>query len=162
MEVFICVVSVILFIAVLILEYRKKFNISRIRKSIIESCNYLCIFLSLALAYIAMSHIKDIGQFITLSLVDLIGFINDYRYFPIIFAMLIFFLMAFVIYIILRIILAFLVKFILSPILTKIHNSQDKRTEKSKKRLGMFLNIPRAFFYMCLLFVILNVAVNIL
>ncbi len=160
MEIVICILSVVLFIGVLFLEYRKKLNIGKARKSIIESCNYLCIFLSLIASYIIMSNVKEVGQLITLSLVDLISFINDYRYFPIIFAMLVFFLIALVIYIILRIILAFLIKLILSPILTKIHNSQDMRTEKSKKRLGMILNIPRAFFYMCLLFIILNVAVN--
>lgn len=162
MKIGICVLSVVLFIFVLAVEYRKKFNITRIRGSIIEAFNYLCIFLSLLISYIIMSNFKEIGQFITLSLVDLTSLVNDYRYFPIIFAMVIFFLIAFAVYIILRIILAFLVRFIIGPILNKIHRSEDRRTEKSKRRLGMILNIPRALFYMCLLFVILNVAVNTL
>lgn len=109
-----------------------------------------------------MSNFKEIGQFITLSLVDLTSLVNDYRYFPIIFAMVIFFLIAFAVYIVLRVILAFLVRIVISPSLNRIHHSQERRSEKSKQRLGMILNIPRALFYMCLLFVILNVAVNTL
>lgn len=162
MEIGICILSVILFIFVLVAEYRKKFNIIRIRGSIIEAFNYLCIFLSLLASYIIMSNFKEIGQFITLSLVDLTSLVNDYRYFPIIFAMVIFFLIAFAVYIVLRVILAFLVRIVISPSLNRIHHSQERRSEKSKQRLGMILNIPRALFYMCLLFVILNVAVNTL
>lgn len=160
MELIIGVLSVILFIIILFMEYHKKFNIIRIRRSIIEAGNYLCIFLSLVLSYMGMMHVKEIGQLISLALVSLIDLVNDYTYFPIIFAMVIFIVMALVIYIILRIILALLIKLILNPLLRRINNSQGNKTEKSRRVTGMFLSLPRAAFYMCLVFVILNVAIK--
>ena len=161
MEIVIFILSVILFIFVLAVEYKKRFNITRIRGSIIEALNYFCIFLSLIVSYIIMSNLKEIGQFITLSLVSLTSLVNDYIYFPLIFAMIIFFLIAFAVYIVLRVILVCLVRFVIGPSLNKIHHSQERRTEKSKQRLGMLLNIPRALFYACLFFVILNVVVYV-
>ncbi|MDO4534189.1 MAG: hypothetical protein Q4B63_00085 [Clostridium perfringens] len=160
MELIICVLSVILFIVILFMEYHRKFNITRIRRSIIEAGNYLCIFLSLVLSYTAMTHIKEFGQVISLCLVSLIDLVNDYTYFPTIFAMIVFFLIAIVIYIILRIILALLVKLILNPILRRINNSQVNKPEKSKRLTGVFLSLPRAAFYMCLIFLILNITVK--
>ncbi len=160
MELIICALSVILFIVILFMEYHKKFNITRIRRSIIEAGNYLCIFLSLILSYITMTHVKELGQLMTLALVGLIDLVNDYMYFPIVFAMVVFIVIALVIYIILRIILALLVKLILNPYLRRINNFQVNKTEKSQRLTGVFLSLPRAAFYMCLIFLILSVTVK--
>lgn len=160
MELIIGTLSVILFIIILFMEYHRKFNITRIRKSIIEAGNYLCIFLSLILSYMAMIHVKEIGQLISLALVSLIDLVDDYTYFPIIFAMVVFIVLALVIYIIFRIIFALLIKLVLNPLLKRINNSQVNKTEKSKKITGMFLSLPRAAFYMCLVFLILNVTIK--
>lgn len=162
MELIMGIVSVILFIFILAIEYRRKFNVTRIRGSIIEAGNYLCIFLSLLISYMLMIHVKAFGQTITLTLVKLINIIDDYSYFPIIFAMIMLFVIAVVVYIVLRIIFALLIRVILNPYIRKINKTQETKTEKEKRRLGMFLSIPRALFYMCLLFVVLNVAVKIL
>lgn len=162
MELMMGIASVVLFIFVLIIEYNKKFNLVRIRRSIIEAGNYFCIFLSLLISYILMIHVKEIGQTITLVLVKLIDVIDNYSYFAIILGMIILFVLAVIIYIVLRIILALLIKFILNPFIRKINKTQETKTDRQKRRLGMFLSIPRALFYMCLLFVVLNVAVKVL
>lgn len=136
------------FILPLIVAYKRKFNIIRIKHSIEELGGYLSFFLALYLSFSIIKKVNIIEKAFSIILVEFNSLISRFNISPQVIIVLITLVLTLILYFLVK--LAFLVfnLIIVNPILKWLKNAEVRKGKKFGKRAALILNIPKAIFYM--------------
>lgn len=136
------------FILPLVVAYKRKFNIIRIKKSIEELGGYISFFLALYLSFILIKKINIIEKAFSLVVVEFDSLISKYNISPQIIIILIVLVLTLVLYYLVKLVFLIFNVIIVNPFLKWLKNAEIKRGENFGKRAALILNIPKSLFYM--------------
>ncbi|MGG5462541.1 transglutaminase domain-containing protein [Clostridium sp. B9] len=142
------IIIVCSFILPLIISYKRKFNIIRIKHSIEELGGYLAFFLALYLSFIFIKKVNVIEKAFSILVVEFNSLISGLNISPQVIIALIVLFLTLILYFLVRFVFLLFNFIIVNPILKWLKNAEAKRGKKFGKRAALILNIPKAIFYM--------------
>lgn len=149
------IIIVCSFILPLVVAYKRKFNIIRIKNSIEELGRYIAFFLALYLSFIAVKRVDLIERVVSILVVEFNSFILKFNFSPQIIIILIVLFITLLIYFIVKILFKIFNLIIVNPILRLIKKIESKRGEAFGKMAALILNIPKSIFYMIVVSLVL-------
>ncbi|WP_300256976.1 transglutaminase-like domain-containing protein [Clostridium sp.] len=145
------IIIVCSFILPLVVAYKRKFNIIRIKKSIEELGGYISFFLALYLSFIAIKKIDIIERMFSIAVVEFNNIISNFNISPQVIMILIVLALTLVIYFIVKIILKIFNFIILNPILRWLKKEESRSGKGFGKVAALIINIPKSLFYMAVI-----------
>ena len=142
------IIIVCSFILPLVVAYKRKFNIIRIKNSIEELGGYISFFLALYLSFIAIKKIDIIERMFSIVVVEFNNIISNFNISPQVIIIFIVLALTLVIYFIVKIILKILSFIIINPILRWLKKAESRRGKGFGKVAALIINIPKSLFYM--------------
>lgn len=145
------IIIVCSFILPLVVAYKRKFNIIRIKNSIEELGGYISFFLALYLSFIAIKKIDIIERMFSIVVVEFNNIISNFNISPQVIIIFIVLGLTLVIYFIVKIILKIFSFIIINPILRWLKKAESKRGKGFGKVAALIINIPKSLFYMAVI-----------
>lgn len=145
------IIIVCSFILPLVVAYKRKFNIIRIKNSIEELGGYISFFLALYLSFIAIKKIDIIERMFSIVVVEFNNIISNFNISPQVIIIFIVLALTLVIYFIVKIILKILSFIIINPILRWLKKAESRRGKGFGKVAALIINIPKSLFYMAVI-----------
>ena len=145
------IIIVCSFILPLVVAYKRKFNIIRIKNSIEELGGYISFFLALYLSFIAIKKIDIIERMFSIVVVELNNIISNFNISPQVIIIFIVLALTLVIYFIVKIILKIFSFIIINPILRWLKKAESRRGKGFGKVAALIINIPKSLFYMAVI-----------
>ncbi|MDU1966131.1 MAG: transglutaminase-like domain-containing protein [Clostridium perfringens] len=145
------IIIVCSFILPLVVAYKRKFNIIRIKNSIEELGGYISFFLSLYLSFIAIKKIDIIERMFSIVVVEFNNIISNFNISPQVIIIFIVLALTLVIYFIVKIILKIFSFIIINPILRWLKKAESRRGKGFGKVAALIINIPKSLFYMAVI-----------
>lgn len=145
------IIIVCSFILPLVVAYKRKFNIIRIKNSIEELGGYISFFLALYLSFIAIKKIDIIERMFSIVVVEFNNIISNFNISPQVIIIFIVLALTLVIYFIVKIILKIFSFIIINPILRWLKKAEPKRGKGFGKVAALIINIPKSLFYMAVI-----------
>lgn len=142
------IIIVCSFILPLVVAYKRKFNIIRIKNSIEELGGYISFFLALYLSFIAIKKIDIIERMFSIVVVEFNNIISNFNISPQVIIIFIVLALTLVIYFIVKIILKIFSFIIINPILRWLKKAESRRGKGFGKVAALIINIPKSLFYM--------------
>lgn len=142
------IIIVCSFILPLVVAYKRKFNIIRIKNSIEELGGYISFFLALYLSFIAIKKIDIIERMFSIVVVEFNNIISNFNISPQVIIIFIVLGLTLVIYFIVKIILKLFSFIIINPILRWLKKAESRRGKGFGKVAALIINIPKSLFYM--------------
>lgn len=142
------IIIVCSFILPLIVAYKRKFNIIRIKHSIEELGGYIAFFSALYLSFIVTKKVDIIDKMFSIIVVDFNSFISKFNISPQVIIVSIVLALTLVLYFVVKFILMVFNLLIINPILRWLKKAEAGRGKKFGKRAALVINIPKATFYM--------------
>lgn len=136
------------FILPLLVSYKRKFNIIRMKQSIEELGNYLSLFLALYLSFMLIKKVNVIERIFSIAIIQFDFLISKLNISPQIIIILIVLVLTLVLYYLVKLVFLIFNFIIFNPFLKWLKNVEAKRGKKFGKRVALILNIPKALFYM--------------
>ncbi|MDZ4991691.1 transglutaminase domain-containing protein [Clostridium perfringens] len=136
------------FILPLIVAYKRKFNIIRIKHSIEELGGYIAFFSALYLSFIVIKKVDIIEKMFSIIVVDFDSLISRFNISPQVIIILIVLVLTLVIFFIIKLVFLILNLLIINPILRWLKKAEAKRGKRFGKGAALLINIPKAAFYM--------------
>ncbi|WP_138289310.1 transglutaminase-like domain-containing protein [Clostridium perfringens] len=145
------IIIVCSFILPLVVAYKRKFNIIRIKNSIEELGGYISFFLALYLSFIAIKKIDIIERMFSIVVVELNNIIANFNISPKVIIIFIVLALTLVIYFIVKVILKIFSFIIINPILRWLKKAESRRGKGFGKVAALIINIPKSLFYMAVI-----------
>ena len=145
------IIIVCSFILPLVVAYKRKFNIIRIKNSIEELVGYISFFLALYLSFIAIKKIDIIERMFSIVVVEFNNIISNFNISPQVIIIFIVLALTLVIYFIVKIILKIFSFIIINPILRWLKKAESRRGKGFGKVAALIINIPKSLFYMAVI-----------
>lgn len=145
------IIIVCSFILPLVVAYKRKFNIIRIKNSIEELGGYISFFLALYLSFIAIKKIDIIERMFSIVVVEFNNIISNFNISPQVIIIFIVLSLTLVIYFIVKIILKIFSFIIINPILRWLKKAESRRGKGFGKVAALIINIPKSLFYMAVI-----------
>ena len=145
------IIIVCSFILPLVVAYKRKFNIIRIKNSIEELGGYISFFLALYLSFIAIKKIDIIERMFSIVVVEFNNIISNFNISPQVIIIFIVLALTLVIYFIVKIILKIFSFIIINPILRWLKKAESRRGKGFGKVAALIINIPKSLFYMAII-----------
>ncbi len=145
------IIIVCSFILPLVVAYKRKFNIIRIKNSIEELGGYISFFLALYLSFIAIKKIDIIERMFSIVVVEFNNIISNFNISPQVIIIFIVLALTLVIYFIVKIILKIFSFIIINPILIWLKKAESRRGKGFGKVAALIINIPKSLFYMAVI-----------
>ncbi|MDU5491567.1 MAG: transglutaminase-like domain-containing protein [Clostridium perfringens] len=145
------IIIVCSFILPLVVAYKRKFNIIRIKNSIEELGGYISFFLALYLSFIAIKKIDIIERMFSIVVVEFNNIISNFNISPQVIIIFIVLALTLVIYFIVKIILKIFSFIIINPILRWLKKAEARRGKGFGKVAALIINIPKSLFYMAVI-----------
>ena len=145
------IIIVCSFILPLVVAYKRKFNIIRIKNSIEELGGYISFFLALYLSFIAIKKIDIIERMFSIVVVEFNNIISNFNISPQVIIIFIVLALTLVIYFIVKIILKIFSFIIINPILRWLTKAESRRGKGFVKVAALIINIPKSLFYMAVI-----------
>lgn len=145
------IIIVCSFILPLVVAYKRKFNIIRIKNSIEELGGYISFFLALYLSFIAIKKIDIIERMFSIVVVEFNNIISNFNISPQVIIIFIVLALTLVIYFIVKIILKIFSFIIINPILRWLKKAESRRGKGFGKVAALIINIPKSLFYMAVI-----------
>ncbi|MCX0403238.1 transglutaminase-like domain-containing protein [Clostridium perfringens] len=145
------IIIVCSFILPLVVAYKRKFNIIRIKNSIEELGGYISFFLALYLSFIAIKKIDIIERMFSIVVVEFNNIISNFNISPQVIIIFIVLALTLVIYFIVKIILKIFSFIIINPILRWLKKAESRRDKGFGKVAALIINIPKSLFYMAVI-----------
>ncbi|MCX0369664.1 transglutaminase-like domain-containing protein [Clostridium perfringens] len=145
------IIIVCSFILPLVVAYKRKFNIIRIKNSIEELGGYISFFLALYLSFIAIKKIGIIERMFSIVVVEFNNIISNFNISPQVIIIFIVLGLTLVIYFIVKIILKLFSFIIINPILRWLKKAESRRGKGFGKVAALIINIPKSLFYMAVI-----------
>ncbi|MDH2335331.1 transglutaminase-like domain-containing protein [Clostridium perfringens] len=145
------IIIVCSFILPLVVAYKRKFNIIRIKNSIEELGGYISFFLALYLSFIAIKKIDIIERMFSIVVVEFNNIISNFNISPQVIIIFIVLGLTLVIYFIVKIILKIFSFIIINPILRWLKKAESRRGKGFGKVAALIINIPKSLFYMAVI-----------
>ncbi|EJT6152276.1 transglutaminase domain-containing protein [Clostridium perfringens] len=145
------IIIVCSFILPLVVAYKRKFNIIRIKNSIEELGGYISFFLALYLSFIAIKKIDIIERMFSIVVVEFNNIISNFNISPQVIIIFIVLALTLVIYFIVKIILKIFSFIIINPILRWLKKVESRRGKGFGKVAALIINIPKSLFYMAVI-----------
>lgn len=145
------IIIVCSFILPLVVAYKRKFNIIRIKNSIEELGGYISFFLALYLSFIAIKKIDIIERMFSVVVVEFNNIISNFNISPQVIIIFIVLALTLVIYFIVKIILKIFSFIIINPILRWLKKAESRRGKGFGKVAALIINIPKSLFYMAVI-----------
>ncbi|AMN36420.1 transglutaminase-like domain-containing protein [Clostridium perfringens] len=145
------IIIVCSFILPLVVAYKRKFNIIRIKNSIEELGGYISFFLALYLSFIAIKKIDIIERMFSIVVVEFNNIISNFNVSPQVIIIFIVLALTLVIYFIVKIILKIFSFIIINPILRWLKKAESRRGKGFGKVAALIINIPKSLFYMAVI-----------
>ncbi|MCX0397053.1 transglutaminase-like domain-containing protein [Clostridium perfringens] len=145
------IIIVCSFILPLVVAYKRKFNIIRIKNSIEELGGYISFFLALYLSFIAIKKIDIIERMFSIVVVEFNNIIANFNISPQVIIIFIVLALTLVIYFIVKIILKIFSFIIINPILRWLKKAESRRGKGFGKVAALIINIPKSLFYMAVI-----------
>ncbi|EOU1699101.1 transglutaminase domain-containing protein [Clostridium perfringens] len=142
------IIIVCSFILPLVVAYKRKFNIIRIKNSIEELGGYISFFLALYLSFIAIKKIDIIERMFSIVVVEFNNIISNFNISPQVIIIFIVLALTLVIYFIVKVILKIFSFIIINPILRWLKKAESRRGKGFGKVAALIINIPKSLFYM--------------
>lgn len=136
------------FILPLIVAYKRKFNIIKIKHSIEELGGYIAFFSALYLSFIVIKKVDIIEKMFSIIVVDFDSLISRFNISPQVIIILIVLVLTLVIFFAIKLIFLILNLLIINPILRWLKKAEAKRGKRFGKGAALLINIPKAVFYM--------------
>lgn len=121
------IIIVCSFILPLVVAYKRKFNIIRIKNSIEELGGYISFFLALYLSFIAIKKIDIIERMFSIVVVEFNNIISNFNISPQVIIIFIVLALTLVIYFIVKVILKIFSFIIINPILRWLKKAESRR-----------------------------------
>ncbi|EDT72842.1 transglutaminase domain protein [Clostridium perfringens D str. JGS1721] len=145
------IIIVCSFILPLVVAYKRKFNIIRIKNSIEELGGYISFFLALYLSFIAIKKIDIIERMFSIVVVEFNNIISNFNISPQVIIIFIVLALTLVIYFIVKVILKIFSFIIINPILRWLKKAEYRRGKGFGKVAALIINIPKSLFYMAVI-----------
>lgn len=145
------IIIVCSFILPLVVAYKRKFNIIKIKNSIEELGGYISFFLALYLSFIAIKKIDIIERMFSIVVVEFNNIISNFNISPQVIIICIVLALTLVIYFIVKIILKIFSFIIINPILRWLKKAESRRGKGFGKVAALIINIPKSLFYMAVI-----------
>ena len=145
------IIIVCSFILPLVVAYKRKFNIIRIKNSIEELGGYISFFLALYLSFIAIKKIDIIERMFSIVVVEFNNIISNFNISPQVIIIFIVLALTLVIYFIVKVILKIFSFIIINPILRWLKKAESRRGKGFGKVAALIINIPKSLFYMAVI-----------
>lgn len=145
------IIIVCSFILPLVVAYKRKFNIIRIKNSIEELGGYISFFLALYLSFIAIKKIDIIERMFSIVVVEFNNIISNFNISPQVIIIFIVLALTLVIYFIVKVILKIFSFIIINPILRWLKKAESRRGKGFGKVASLIINIPKSLFYMAVI-----------
>lgn len=145
------IIIVCSFILPLVVAYKRKFNIIRIKNSIEELGGYISFFLALYLSFIAIKKIDIIERMFSIVVVEFNNIISNFNISPQVIIIFIVLALTLVIYFIVKVILKIFTFIIINPILRWLKKAESRRGKGFGKVAALIINIPKSLFYMAVI-----------
>ncbi|MGU8910655.1 transglutaminase-like domain-containing protein [Clostridium perfringens] len=145
------IIIVCSFILPLVVAYKRKFNIIRIKNSIEELGGYIPFFLALYLSFIAIKKIDIIERMFSIVVVEFNNIISNFNISPQVIIIFIVLALTLVIYFIVKVILKIFSFIIINPILRWLKKAESRRGKGFGKVAALIINIPKSLFYMAVI-----------
>ncbi|MDU7954478.1 MAG: transglutaminase-like domain-containing protein [Clostridium perfringens] len=145
------IIIVCSFILPLVVAYKRKFNIIRIKNSIEELGEYISFFLALYLSFIAIKKIDIIERMFSIVVVEFNNIISNFNISPQVIIIFIVLALTLVIYFIVKVILKIFSFIIINPILRWLKKAESRRGKGFGKVAALIINIPKSLFYMAVI-----------
>ncbi len=145
------IIIVCSFILPLVVAYKRKFNIIRIKNSIEELGGYISFFIALYLSFIAIKKIDIIERMFSIVVVEFNNIISNFNISPQVIIIFIVLALTLVIYFIVKIILKIFSFIIINPILRWLKKAESRRGKGFGKVAALIINIPKSLFYMAVI-----------
>ncbi|ELC8423597.1 transglutaminase domain-containing protein [Clostridium perfringens] len=145
------IIIVCSFILPLVVAYKRKFNIIRIKNSIEELGGYISFFLALYLSFIAIKKIDIIERMFSIVVVEFNNIISNFNISPQVIIIFIVLALTLVIYFIVKILLKIFSFIIINPILRWLKKAESRRGKGFGKVAALIINIPKSLFYMAVI-----------
>lgn len=145
------IIIVCSFILPLVVAYKRKFNIIRIKNSIEELGGYISFFLALYLSFIAIKKIDIIERMFSIVVVEFNNIISNFNISPQVIIIFIVLALTLVIYFIVKGILKIFSFIIINPILRWLKKAESRRGKGFGKVASLIINIPKSLFYMAVI-----------
>ncbi|MGU8475749.1 transglutaminase-like domain-containing protein [Clostridium perfringens] len=145
------IIIVCSFILPLVVAYKRKFNIIKIKNSIEELGGYISFFLALYLSFIAIKKIDIIERMFSIVVVEFNNIISNFNISPQVIIIFIVLALTLVIYFIVKIILKIFSFIIINPILRWLKKAESRRGKGFGKVAALIINIPKSLFYMAVI-----------
>lgn len=145
------IIIVCYFILPLVVAYKRKFNIIRIKNSIEELGGYISFFLALYLSFIAIKKIDIIERMFSIVVVEFNNIISNFNISPQVIIIFIVLALTLVIYFIVKVILKIFSFIIINPILRWLKKAESRRGKGFGKVAALIINIPKSLFYMAVI-----------
>ena len=145
------IIIVCSFILPLVVAYKRKFNIIRIKNSIEELGGYISLFLALYLSFIAIKKIDIIERMFSIVVVEFNNIISNFNISPQVIIIFIVLGLTLVIYFIVKVILKIFSFIIINPILRWLKKAESRRGKGFGKVAALIINIPKSLFYMAVI-----------
>lgn len=142
------IIIVCSFILPLVVAYKRKFNIIRIKNSIEELGGYISFFLALYLSFIAIKKIDIIERMFSIVVFEFNNIISNFNISPQVIIIFIVLALTLVIYFIVKVILKIFSFIIINPILRWLKKAESRRGKGFGKVAALIINIPKSLFYM--------------
>lgn len=144
------IIIVCSFILPLIVAYKRKFNIIRIKHSIEELGGYIAFFSALYLSFIVIKKVDIIERMFSIIVVDFNSLISKFNISPQVIIILIVLVLTLVLYFVVRFILMIFNLIIINPILRWLKKAESRRGKNFGKSAALIMNIPKSIFYMAI------------
>ncbi|ELC8360097.1 transglutaminase domain-containing protein [Clostridium perfringens] len=145
------IIIVCSFILPLVVAYKRKFNIIRIKNSIEELGGYISFFLALYLSFITIKKIDIIERMFSIVVVEFNNIISNFNISPQVIIIFIVLALTLVIYFIVKVILKIFSFIIINPILRWLKKAESRRGKGFGKVASLIINIPKSLFYMAVI-----------
>ena len=145
------IIIVCSFILPLVVAYKRKFNIIRIKNSIEELGGYISFFLALYLSFITIKKIDIIERMFSIVVVEFNNIISNFNISPQVIIIFIVLALTLVIYFIVKVILKIFSFIIINPILRWLKKAESRRGKGFGKVAALIINIPKSLFYMAVI-----------
>ncbi|MDZ5252864.1 transglutaminase-like domain-containing protein [Clostridium sp. LIBA-8841] len=144
------IIIVCSFILPLIVAYKRKFNIIKIKHSIEELGGYIAFFSALYLSFIVIKKVDIIERMFSIIVVDFNSLISKFNISPQVIIILIVLVLTLVLYFVVRFILIIFNLIIINPILRWLKKAESRRGKNFGKSAALIMNIPKSIFYMAI------------
>lgn len=142
------IIVVCSFILPLIVAYKRKFNIIRIKHSIDELGGYIAFFSALYLSFIVIKKVDIIERMFSIVVVDFNSFISKFNISPQVIIIFIVLVLTLILYFIVKLLLNIFNLVIINPILRWLKKAEARRGSGFGKSIALIINIPKSIFYM--------------